>query len=318
MDVQDSSEEDVFEDDLQSELPEHGQSLIYESAFAEVPLPTQGIKWVILKHQSQQNPPLVIIPDDQRAVNFREAQSMHTYIKSKCGPGNPAVFTDSVFRNWDAWLERQTFIWCNTDLYVQGLDVFQWPISWPNHIHTEEIVCVPSSERAEESAGVQIVLHDSGPHGQFLRSELTAARRNSCLDSNALLHTEVETGKGCIYKWVDEDVDNSEHIWLGVVLSIVEGSPSSPDCKILVRWCPNDKNYTWRNKISEKDTFNLTYTNRLKSSPYRDTIEKKMCIAVNLILTAAGKLDNRTRFKDGSTSKEVAKSAIDDFYDKKL
>ena len=66
--------------------------------------------------------------------------------------------------------------------------------------------------------------------------------------------------------------------------------------------------------LSEDDTFDIQYSSCLRAAPYRTLIEKRNCIALNLKLTASGKFDNKHRLDDGSTSKEVAKSALEDFY----
>ena len=52
----------------------------------------------------------------------------------------------------------------------------------------------------------------------------------------------------------------------------------------------------------------------LRRTDIVEKIEKLNCIALNLKLTASGKFDNKHRLDDGSTSKEVAKSALEDFY----
>ena len=123
----------------------------------------------------------------------------------------------------------------------------------------------------------------------------------------------------CIFKWVDDKSDDdTEYLWLGIVLSVAEGSTCvvDPHSKILVRWCPNDKKRTWRTVLLEDDTFDIQYSSRLRAAPYRILIEKRNCIvhALNLKLTASGNFDNKHRLDDGSTSKEVAKSALEDFY----
>ena len=114
----------------------------------------------------------------------------------------------------------------------------------------------------------------------------------------------------------ESDDEGEAYLWLGIVVSVVEGSPVDENCKLLVCWFSNEikRNPTWRTKLSHNDTFDLTYSSRLRQAPYHSVISKRSCIAVNLKLTASGKLDNKFRFDDGSTSKEVAKSAVEEFY----
>ena len=176
---------------------------------------------------------------------------------------------------------------------------------------------VPSSERHDIPEETQIVVHDSGKHGQFLKSDKLSVQRDIILNKSVLLETEVISGLHCIYRWEDQDNEDAEYLWLGYVVS-VEGSPVSPDCKLTVRWCPNSKKREWRTILTADDTFDLNFTSRLRQPPYRDTIEKKNCVAINLHLTAAGKFDNKHRFDDGSTSKEVARSSLLEFYNAKL
>ena len=98
-----------------------------------------------------------------------------------------------------------------------------------------------------------------------------------------MLNTEVVTGTACIFKWVDDESDDdTEYLWLGIVISVAEGSVVDADSKILVKWCPNDKKRTWRNVLSEDDTFDIQYSSRLQAVPYRTLIEKRNCIAFKI------------------------------------
>ena len=89
-----------------------------------------------------------------------------------------------------------------------------------------------------------------------------------------------------------DDDSGDVYLWLAYVISVVEGSPTSKDCKLLVR-CTNDKQHSWRTRLAENDTFDMKYSVHIQKRPYRDVIEKKNCLAINLCLTSGGKFDNR-------------------------
>ena len=148
---------------------------------------------------------------------------------------------------------------------------------------------------------------------------------------------EIVVGKACIFCWQDctdlkdtnssieelseaSDEEPKQFLWVGIVHSI-EGSPKLPDCKLTVRWCPNEKkqNPTFRSKISADDTFDIKYCKMTgPTSRYVSVITRKKCLAFNLDFTTSGKFDNRVRAGGhfGSTSKEVAKNVLEEFYSK--
>lgn len=174
---------------------------------------------------------------------------------------------------------------------------------------------IPSSERPSVPTGTEIILHSSGKHGSFTDSERTSLIRKLVLDENSLSNHEVITGKACIYKWFDDE-DGNHYIWVAMVHA-VEGANPSPDSQLKVKWCPNDKKQTYRNRIHPNDTFDLKYTqSRGPTSKYFVLIDKRMCLAFNLELTTAGKFDHKSRQGShaGSTSKEVAELVIREFY----
>ena len=194
----------------------------------------------------------------------------------------------------------------------------------------------------------QILCHDSGEHGQFSKADKLAASKFKSINQHTILQSEVVAGTFVIFRWIDKTEDSASincnryqlvnckpgkqagntsavemqgdsssdsgngdcFLWLAHVIS-VEGSPTSPTCKLHVRWCPNNKLHTWRTRLSENDTF-------LQQYPYREAIKKKNCIAINLRLTIAiasgGKFDHRHKFDDGTTCKDVARCALEEFY----
>ena len=79
-------------------------------------------------------------------------------------------------------------------------------------------------------------------------------QREKGLEQHVLLQSEVVPGKACIFKWIDEEnPGDKQYIWLGLIVSIVAGHSTDEDCQFSVRWCPNDKESTWRARLSEHD-----------------------------------------------------------------
>lgn len=261
-------------------------------------------------------PSRVQIPPEKCMDNWKESQAMVDYIVKKCKPMNPSIFDDKVIQNWRSWLLNEQEMWCHTDKFVSSLDDFCWPSPWAlRQKHGQPHSC-ERSEQLDFEPNQQIICHESGEFGQFSKADRNAMAMSSSINENALRHCEVVAGTFVIFKWIDDNDNDSgkQYLWLAQVISVTEGSPVSPDCKLLVRWCPNDRRRTWRTKLTVDDIFDTKYTTHLRQKPYRDTINKANCIALNLRLTASGKLDNRHKFEDGSTSKDVAECALKEFY----
>lgn len=305
----------VSDDTEDSDAERTNNHPIYDTEFSEEIIPTQGIKWLTSCPHASSAPNLVVIPAEEMAKNLAQSQAMFEHV-TKIAPFNDAVFTAQSLVNWKSWIILEEKIWSDTEAFVATLPPFQWPQPWAARIpRSPPSQIAQPAEKPDFAAGSEIIVHESGAHGSFSKQDRKADQRKNILDQSILLSTEVVTGKGCLYKWVDdENPEEGEYLWLGIVVSIVEGAATSEDCKMLVRWCPNNKKHLWKTKISENDTFDLSYTTRLKKPPYRDVIQKSSCLALNLTLTTSGKLDNKYRMDDGSTSKEVVKSVIEEFY----
>ena len=148
--------------------------------------------------------------------------------------------------NWKTWIQKEKMLWCSMASadFIVGLAPFKWQSAWKSCSVLPK-GSLSSSEKKDFDPDVQIILHDSGNHGKYSITEKLAARRETNLNQNVLLNTEVVTGTACIFKWVDDESDDDrEYLWLGIVISVAEGSVVDPDSKILVRWCPNDKKRT--------------------------------------------------------------------------
>jgi hypothetical protein len=224
--------------------------------------------------------------------NLAQSEQMHEHIVTKCATMNEAIFSPEVLCNWQRWLASEQKLWSDTETYIADLSVFVWPAPWKTRADTFELAPVRPSEATQYCEGVQIITHDSGNWGSFSKSDKQTIQREHNLNKHLLLTSEVQAGKACIYKWEDTEEPHGEYVWLAMVVA-VEGDPKSGDCELIVRWCPNTKQRTWRAKITEMDTFDLNYSTRLRNAPYRCKIEKKNCLALNLSLNASGKLDNR-------------------------
>ena len=317
---------------------------LYDEVYENEACPPQGVKWLTIPMKESSVPARVSISLEKSHKNWADSQGMYNYVLNKCRPINPAIFTENVLSNWLAWIQHEEQIWCSSTEFVSSLVPFSWPSTWKSRSKQSTCELVVQTEQKDCEPNKEILFHDSGKHGCFSKSDQVAVQKERSASQMVLLQTEIVTGLACIYKWKDnkpdgevatdpeqclevqgdmEEMSQSEsddegeaYLWLGIVVSVVEGSPEDENCKLLVRWCPNEKkrNPTWRTKLSHNDTFDLTYSSRLRQAPYRSVISKRSCIAVNLKLTASGKLDNKFRFDDGSTSKEVAKSAVEEFY----
>lgn len=279
----------------------------------------QGILWLTSYPSPNEIPPVVSIPSAVMQKNMDDVKAFYRYIVSNAVNAHPELFTQAVLSNWELWYHKQLEIWGDTPTYLEQLATispFRWISSYQTRLTDTVLPPIPSSERPEPLPGTEIILHNSGKFGHFSASERVQGVRQRILDENTILGDEVIAGQACIYRWFDSE-DGKHYVWVAIVHS-VEGDPVSPDCNLVVRWCPNDKKRNFRNRISEEDSFDTKYTQmRGPTKKYVMTIEKSSCLAFNLQLTGGGKFDSRTRTDGhfGSTSKEVAATVLKEFYE---
>jgi hypothetical protein len=297
----------------------------------------QGVLWLTSRPPATAVPEHISICAEKMSKYSEKATAMHTYIREKSATLNPSIFTELVLANWDIWHNTQQVIWTQPDMFLQKLSPFVWPLPFQSRAKNVVFPVVNPSEPTEEPAGTEIVVHESGHHGHFTKADRTDLQRQRHIDSTLSGTEEIIVGKACIFRWQDctdkpkqVDLDSIEQLsegsdeelqqflWVGIVHSI-EGSPMSPNCKLTVRWCPNEKkrNPTFRSKISADDTFDIKYCKMTgPTSRYVSIITRRNCLAFNLDFTASGKFDNRARVDGhlGSTSKEVAKNVLEEFY----
>lgn len=301
---------------------------------------TAGIVWLTSKPGENAFPWRITFLDDKLKKNLDKAISMHAYICEKCAPLNPTIFSSDIMENWREWFASQQFMWSDPEQFILTLDVFEYPSPFNLPAQSDVIAQVIPSERPELPPGTELIVHQSGNHGAFSKSQRLESQRKHHLEASAAMNNEVVVGTACIYKWREHSVSNihvqqglvssgdenastsdsegSEYLWVGIVHR-VEGNPATCDCMLEVRWCPNDRNKTWRNKITPDDTFDQHYCKSrgpTSKAPYVALINKQSCLAFNLKLTKHGKFDNRERLDEflGSTSKEVASDVLKEFY----
>ena len=141
-----------------------------------------------------------------------KAQSMFSYIREKCAPLHPSVFSAEILDNWECWYEMQKLMFSDSDSFILNVALFQWPR--PFWFCAEDIVLpeVLASELPEEPAGTQIIVHESEHYGAFTTADRTQHQRQHHLDVSATQHHEVVAGTACIYRWRDTESSLSTSI----------------------------------------------------------------------------------------------------------
>ena len=289
----------------------------YLPEFASLQLPIQGILWLTSLPDADACPKRVFVSDDDKEKKKNSALSMFDYIVNTCSPANPQIFNQLSIENWTQWKETQIRMWDQTCDFLLTLPHFKWisPFRQRAKLLEDTIPAVLRSEKCEPLPGIQIITHDSHEYGTFSNTNRTETLRQRNLENESVLNAEIISGKAVIYRWHDEE-DGNYYIWLAIVCSVI-GDPSSRNCQLRVKWCPPAKQYQFRARINAEDTFDTKYTRTTgRTSQFVVTIDKQDCLAVNLQLTQSGKLDSKHRAGDhlGSTSKEVAADAIENFY----
>ena len=279
---------------------------------------TRGIVWLRTCAKEGSVPDRVFFDEEKKSKCYDNASSMLKYIVGKCAPLHPSIFSDVVLENWNGWFREQTLMWTRTNLkeYLLLLPPFIWPSSKQAQHCSNPLPTIEPSERSDPAPGMQIIVHDSGIHGEFSKRQLVEMKRKQCIDKEAISVQDVVAEKGCIFRWVDEDDCAKEYLWVGIVHAI-EGSPSAPDCILVVRWCPRDRKRTYRLQISSDHTFDTKYCKmRGPTAKYVTRVKKENCLAFNLEFTNAGKFDSKKRLDGylGSTLKEVATDVLEEYF----
>ena len=52
---------------------------------------------------------------------------MFSYIREKCAPLHPSVFSAEILNNWECWYETQKLMFSDTDSFIINIDLFEWP-----------------------------------------------------------------------------------------------------------------------------------------------------------------------------------------------
>ena len=164
---------------------------------------SQGILWQT-SNPIEADAPSRISLDSEKMQKYKDkAQSMFSYIREKCAPLHPSVFSAEILNNWECWYETQKLMFSDTDSFIINIALFQWPK--PFRFRAEDIVLpeVLASELPDEPAGTQIIVHESEQYGAFTKADRTQHQRQHHLDVSATQDHEVVAGTACIYRWHD-------------------------------------------------------------------------------------------------------------------
>ena len=99
---------------------------------------------------------------------------MYHHITDKCCPLNESIFTQDVVDNWKTWIQKEKMLWCSSADFIVGLAPFKWPSAWKS-CSVLPIGSLSSSEKKDFDPDVQIILHDSGSHGKYSKTEKVEA-----------------------------------------------------------------------------------------------------------------------------------------------
>ena len=211
----DTSEADEYADLIENE---HEIFLDDHVASNEHLLPhTRGIVWLRTCAKEGSVPDRVFFNEEKKSkcYNYDNASSMLKYIVGKCAPLHPSIFSDVVLENWNGWFREQTLMWTRTQEYLLLLPPFIWPSSKQAQHCSNPLPTIEPSERPDPAPGMQIIVHDSGIHGEFSKRQLVEMKRKQCLDKEAISVQDVVAEKGCIFRWVRRRLCQLQGIPLG-------------------------------------------------------------------------------------------------------
>ena len=169
----------------------------------------RGILWLNHVPESYSPSRISFSAEKMQKKNKDKAQSMFAYIREKCAPLHPSIFTADVMNNWTCWYKSQELMFSNPQTYILDLAPFQWPMSYQFSAEETALPEVLPLELPEEPAGTEIIVHQSEEHGAFTKEDRTQRQRQQHLDVVAAENHEVVVGTACIYRWRD-DSDSSE------------------------------------------------------------------------------------------------------------